>query len=247
MTANQQLELAGKKYGECAKQLTSRSQNSSEPTATESELLISFGIASDWTRRAAAIEVDYNSRLMRRAKKTPSVSEMVRFGLAWSGMNALFSRDSIFDLLDIIAPRSELNRFKALVAVALTPATQLDSTATSLQNLLQSPTVSYVPGHASGTALPVLQVLHEKYTPTQYRSIATGKLIQKAIETGDYTSLDVPTLIYLMRNWIVHGGVLSSSFRSVLRFNSYISIISNSLALIHVQLSDKLLAATNAP
>ncbi|QNN47494.1 hypothetical protein H9L17_04975 [Thermomonas brevis] len=129
MATNQQLELAGKKYGECAKQLTSKSENPNEPTATESELLIAFGIASDWTRRAAALDIDYSSRLMRRAKKTPSVSEMVRFGLAWSGMNALFSRNSIFDLLAIRAPKSELDRFKALVAISLSSPTQLDSAA----------------------------------------------------------------------------------------------------------------------
>lgn len=247
MTANQQLEVAGKKYGECAKQLTSKLANPKEPTSEESELLIAFGIASDWTRRAAALDIDYNSRLMRKARKTPSVSEMVRFGLTWSGMNALFSRNSIFDLLGIAAPKSELDRFKALVGTALSPATQLDNAASNLQNLLQSPTVSYVPGYPSGTALTVLQVLHEKYTPAQYRNMATGKLIQQAITTGDYTRLDVPTLIYLMRNWSVHGGVVSSSFRSVPRFNSYISIVSSSLALIHVQLAKKLIAAISAP
>ncbi|MEQ3438097.1 hypothetical protein STENO_002238 [Stenotrophomonas maltophilia] len=247
MTANQQLEVAGKKYGECAKQLTSRLANPKEPTAEESELLIAFGIASDWTRRAAALDIDYSSRHMRKASKTPSVSEMIKFGLAWSGMNALFSRNSIFDILGIAAPKSELDRFRSLVGTALSAATQLDEAATNLQNLLKSPTVSYVPGHPSGTALAVLQVLHEKYTPAQYRSMSTGKLIQQAIATGDYTPLDVPTLIYLMRNWSVHGGVMSSSFRSVPRFNSYISIVSRSLALIHVQLAEKLVAATSAP
>lgn len=246
MTAHHQLEIAGKKYSDCAKHLTVRLSDPNRPTATESELLIAFGIASDWTRRASALEIDYNSRLMRRAKKTPSVTEMVRFGLAWSGMNALFSRNAIFALLGIAAPKSELDRFKALVAVAIVP-TQLTSAASNLQHLLQNSTVSYVPGHPSGTALPVLQVLHEKYTPIQYRDMATGKLIQKAITTGDYTCLDASTLIYLMRNWSVHGGILSSSFRSVPRFNSYIGTISDSLALIHVQLAEKLAAAAGAP
>lgn len=247
MKAIQHLEVAGKKYGECAKQLTSKLANPKEPAAKESELLIAFGIASDWTRRAAALDIDYNSHLMRKASKTPGVSAMIRFGLAWSGMNALFSRNSIFDLLGVAAPKSELDRFRALVGAALSHATQLDNAATNLQNLLQSPTISYVPGYPSGTALAVLQVLHEKYTPAQYRSMATGKLIQQAIATGDYTPLDAPTLIYLMRNWSVHGGVVSSSFRSVPRFNSYISIVSNSLALIHVQLAEKLVTAISVP
>jgi hypothetical protein len=179
---------------------------------------------------------------MRRSAKTPSISEMVRFNLAWSGMNALFSRNTIFGLIGSAAPKSELDRFKLLVNTAVTPANALGGYTSNLHNLLQCTTASFVPGHPVGTLLPVLQVLHEKYTPVQYRNMATGKMIQAAVASGNYTSLDAPTLIYLMRNWSVHGGILSSSFRSVPRFNSYIGVVSEALAFIHLQLSNKLLS-----
>lgn len=244
MTTKDNLRRAGKAYSECAKQLTLKSPCPGQPTASESELLIAFGIASDWSRRAAALEpLDYSSRLMRRSAKTPSISEIVRFNLAWSGMNALFSRNAIFALIGSTPPRSELDRFKLLVNMAIAPANVLDSYTSNLHNLLKCITVSFVPGHPAGTPLSVLQVLHEKYTPAQYRSMATGVKIQAAIASGNYASLDAPTLIYLMRNWSVHGGILSSSFRSVPRFNSYIGTVSEALAIIHLQLSNKLLGA----
>ena len=90
MTIEKNLQAAGREYSECAKKFTAKCANPKQPTAIESERRIAFGIASDWTRRAASMQpIAYDSRLMNKSAKTHSVSEMIRFNLAWSGMNAL--------------------------------------------------------------------------------------------------------------------------------------------------------------
>jgi hypothetical protein len=105
---------------------------------------------------------------------------------------------------------------------------------TNLHNILATTTLSAIPGNPPGTSLPILHVLHEKYTPLQYQKLSSGKLITAAVGSGNYSKLDLPLLIYLMRNWSVHGGLLGSSFRSVPRFDLYIKTIARALSEVHV-------------
>jgi hypothetical protein len=242
MSITKNLQSAGKAYSECAKKVTTKCSNPKQPTVTESELRIALGIASDWTRRAAAMQpITYNSRLMNRSPKTHSVSEMIRFNLAWSGMNALFSRNSIALLFGPIPPNSELERFRLLYANSGVLSAAITGRLINLHNILATPTLSVIPGNPTGTSLPIIQVLHEKYTPIHYQKMATGRLIASAVKTGNYSALDMPLLIYLMRNWSVHGGLLGSSFRSVPRFDLYINTVSDVLSEIHLGLSAELL------
>lgn len=242
MPITKNLQAAGKAYGECAKKVTARCVDPKQPTAIESELRIAFGIASDWTRRAASMQqITYESRLMNKSPKTHSVSEMIRFNLAWSGMNALFSRNSVVSLFTAAAPKSELDRFKLFYANSGVSLTAMAGLLANLHNILATPTISTVPGYPTGSSLPILQVLHEKYTPIQYQTMATGKLIAAAIRTGNYSALDMPLLIYLMRNWSVHGGLLGSNFRSVPRFDLYIKTVSDALSEVHAGLSADIL------
>lgn len=233
---------AGKAYSECAKNVTAKCLNPNQPTPIESELRIAFGIASDWTRRAALMQqIAYDSRLMNKSPKAHSVSEMIRFNLAWSGMNALFSRNSVMSLFNPTPPKSELDRFKLFYFNSRVSPAAMTSRLDNLHKILATPTQSVVPGHPIGNSLPILQVLHEKYTPIQYQNMATGKLIVAALKTGNYSALDMPLLIYLMRNWSVHGGLLGSNFRSVPRFNLYIRTVSEALSEVHLGLSAELL------
>jgi len=242
MPTAKNLQSTGKSYSECAKRVTAKCLNPKQPSATESELRIAFGIASDWTRRAASMRpIAYGNRLMNKSAKTPSVSEMIRFNLAWSGMNALFSRNSVISLFNPASPKSELDRFRLLYANSGVQPASMNVHLTNLHNILATPTLSAVPGHPIGASLPILQVLHEKYTPIQYQNMATGKLIVAALKSGNYAALDMPLLIYLMRNWSVHGGLLGSSFRSVPRFDLYIKTVSEALSIIHLGLSSELL------
>jgi hypothetical protein len=236
------LRAAGKTYSACAKVITSKFAVPGQPTSQESELRIAFGIASDWTRRAAAMhDLSYSSRRMRKSPSTPAVTEMVRFNLAWSGMNALFSRNSTFALFGSPPPKSELHRFQFLFNNCGLGGSTLSSELGALHQLLQAKKSSFVPGHPAGTHLPVLQVMHEKYTPIQYRGLATGKLVHQVVQTGNYSLLDLPTILYLTRNWSVHGGIISTSFRSVPGFSSYMETACLALSVCHTHVSAELL------
>lgn len=230
-------------YSECAKKVTNKCADPTHPPAIESELRIAFGIASDWTRRASSMHpITYASRLMNKSSKTHSVSEMIRFNLSWSGMNALFSRNSVFALFGPVVPKSELDRFKLLYQSSGVSTVAMASGLANLQNILSTASTSTVPGHPKGASLPVLQILHEKYTPVQYQTTATGKLIASVLKSNSFSALDMPTLIYLMRNWSVHGGLLGSNFRSVPRFDLYIKTVSDALAEVHSSLAARMLA-----
>lgn len=237
------LEAAGKIYGDCARAVQSKSATLANPTAQESELLIGFGIASDWTRRAAAMEpIVYDKRRMNKSAKSPAVAEMVRFTMAWSGMNALFARPEVVMLLGGTSTTSELKLFQYFLSHSGLSAAIITKYESNLRALLASLVTSTVPGHAPGTALPSLQVLHEKFTPYPYRNKGVGKTIQSAVTTGNYTILDLATIVYAMRNWSVHGGLIGSSFRSVPRFNSFIGTVNAAVADVHVGISNALLA-----
>jgi hypothetical protein len=237
------LESAGKTYGACARAVQSRSASPKNPSAQESELLIGFGIASDWVRRAAALEpLQYDKRLMNKSPKSPAVAEMVRFTMAWSGLNALFARPEVVKLLGGTSATSEFKLFQYFIANSGLSIAILGGYENTLQALLSAPVTSAVPGHPPGTALPSLQVLHEKFTPQPYRSMGVGKTIQDAISSGNYALLDLATIIYAMRNWSVHGGLIGSSFRSVPRFNSFIGNVLAAISEVHAGVSSTLLA-----
>jgi hypothetical protein len=237
------LQSAGRQYSDAARIHSSKLALVGQPNTTESEILVALGIASDCTRRAAALEpITFSNRRMMRDSKTPSVTEVLRFNLAWSGMNALFSRDSVLSLLGLPATGGELARFNALFVRAQLPAGALDAHLTNLHALLQSTKSTYVPGVVPGTAVSVLEVLHKKYTPVKYQGMSVGLEIARAITSGNYSRLDIPTLIYTMRNWSVHGVVIGSSFRSVPGFRTYIQNISEALAMVHCHLAAELVS-----
>lgn len=237
------LESAGKTYGFCARAVQSKSVSPLSPTANESELLIGFGIASDWVRRAAALEpLNYDKRLMNKSTKSPAVSEMIRFTMAWSGLNALFARPAVVSLFGGTGATSELGLFSYFVANSGMSSTAIQAYEGALRAILSAPVKSTVPGHPVGTVLPSLQVLHEKFTPQPYRNKGIGKKIQTAIASGNYSGLDLATIVYAMRNWSVHGGLIGSSFRSVPRFNAFIGNILAATADVHVGVSKELLA-----
>ena len=241
MTTLTNYQTAGKEYSAAAKAVASKVVVPRQPSATESESLIALGIASDCVRRAAAMRsISFDSKRMRKSSKTPSVTQIVRFNLAWTGMNALFSRNTVFGLLGLTPPHSELDRFKALYKVAAVPNAVMTANLGALHTLLQKQTAAYIPGFPRGTKHTTLTALHFKYTPIQYQNMATGKKIAKAITSGNLTSLDLPTLIYQMRNWMVHGGIVSSNFRSTKGFEKYVETVNEALSLIHLHLAQQL-------
>ena len=180
---------------------------------------------------------------MNKSAKGPAITEMIRFTMAWSGLNALFARPEVLKLLGGTSATSELKLFEYLLINSGLSASAIAGYETTLRALLSSAVVSTLPGHLPGTALPCLQVLHDKFTPQPYRSKGVGKTIQDAISSGNYALLDLSTIVYAMRNWSVHGGVIGSSFRSVPRFNTFIGNVLAATSDIHVGVSNKLLAS----
>jgi hypothetical protein len=237
------LRAAGKKYGECAKKVAGSLATGAQPTTDESERLIGFGIASDWTRRAAGLKpIQYEDRLMNISKRSPGVTELIRFNLAWSGMNALFSRKAILDVFPPSAPRSELARFRFLWSHAGTLPAGSSSGLTKLHSILQCNITTRIAGLAIGTSVTTLHSLFYKYTPVEQQGRQTGQIIQSAMSSGVMSALDAPVLIYLMRNWSVHGGLIDSSFRSEGRFKMYIDTVLSMLADAHLAISGTLLS-----
>ncbi|WP_457354184.1 hypothetical protein [Roseateles sp. P5_D6] len=241
-TAKDKFENASQTYAKAAKNLERRLTDPKVQTEEESERLIGLGVAIDWTRRASHLHpLNYDSKFLNKSARSPGVTEMVRFNLAWSGMNALFSRPSILNLFGGTTAKSELQRFRFLYGKAgLTAATAADQES-ALQQLLAIHINTRVPGVPAGQTVTTLHSLFYKYTPSDVQNMATGKVIRNALTSGNFSALDLPLLIYAMRNWSVHGGIIGSSFRSDTRFDMYIGTVQMALADVHETLAKKLL------
>jgi hypothetical protein len=82
--------------------------------------------------------------------------------------------------------------------------------------------------------------VHEKYTPVSYQSKGIGRKLQASIQNGNADNLDLPTIIYAMRNWSLHGSLLGSSFRSASRFSAFLGTINEALSEIHALAANEL-------
>jgi hypothetical protein len=232
-----QLHAAGKAYSACAKQVELKLVTPSQPTVDESELLIAFGIASDWCRRAAILKpITYLGRKMNKSKRSPGLMELVRFNFAWSGMNALFSRESVRALLGSTNAKSELDRFQFLFSHAQPPSASVSAWVKVLHAILNTQVTTRIAG-VSLAPVMTLESIFLKYTTPEIRRRKTGKLIQSAISTGNLSALNLPILIYQMRNWSVHGALLDSAFRNEARFKAYIDTVLAALSDVHANIS----------
>jgi hypothetical protein len=241
MTPYETLRKAGKNYGECAKSITS-ALGSNSPNAAQSEQLIAFGIASDWVRRAAALKpIKYEGKLLNKSNRSPGVTELIRFNLAWSGLNGIFARNSVLNLLPPASSRSELERFRILFANSAIDPAKVSKYEQTLQNLLSVNITTRIAGLPDGTQVTTLHALHYKYTPVDVQTRGAGRKVEEALNTCNFSVLDLPILIYLMRNWSLHGALIDSSFRSVARFKKYIDTVFEALSEIHFGISKELL------
>lgn len=242
MSIQPNLQAAGQIYGACARKVQTKCASHNAPTAQESELLIGLGIASDWARRAAALKpLQYTGKLMNKSTKSPAITEMIRFTMAWSGLNGLFARPAVLKLLGNKTSGTELELFRILLANSNLSPQRVAAHESVLQTILAANVTTTVPGHPPGTSLMTVQVLHEKYTPVAYQSMSIGKQMQRAIVNQSTTQLDLATLIYAMRNWSVHGSLVGSSFRSVPGFNRFINTIVEAISEVHLGVSKELL------
>lgn len=234
MNTIRQLKTAGKLYSDCAAKVAARVVAGSVPSSTDLELMIAFGIASSWTRRAARMTpITYGSG--KSINKTAALdTELVRFTMAWSGMNALFSRPAVLAVFGEVRLNSELLDFTTIVSKSQLNISRTSTLEAHLRKVLIAPVkVHTLIGHMPGTQLPTLQVIHEKYTPASYQNKGIGRKLQESIQNGNADNLDLPTIIYAMRNWSLHGSILGSSFRSTSRFAAFLDTINDALSEIH--------------
>lgn len=243
MNTEDNLRKASRNYSLCAKEVSNNCRNLARPTRRVSERLIGFGIASDWVRRAAQLRpLDYRIAKMRKDSKAPAVSQMVRFSMTWSGLNALFARDEVLDLLGGHGRPSELSRFEWVLRKSRLLQATIDNYENSLRDVLGREVQSYIPGLRAGTRVTTLRLLHEKYTPPDYRARGVGQRIQRAISSNSLSHLELAAMIYAMRNWHLHGGMMSSSFNSVPGFKKFIDTVLDATSAIHLGFSKELLA-----
>jgi|688.fasta_scaffold245820_1 hypothetical protein len=228
------LSAAAKNFGQCAKAIELRA-GSTPLTPNDYECLIGFGMAYDWVGWARHFsELSYTDKRRSVSDRAHSINELTRFTFLWTAANALFARTNVLHLLDPnIASRStELERFRVLFNSSNLSTAIITAREKSLHSLLRLPMhVQHFPWTPINNPPTILEVIYFKYTVPNEQSRGLGKKLLKAATTGNYESLDLPTLIYATRNWNIHGVLLSSSFRGTRKkFNLWIDTINLTLA-----------------
>lgn len=204
-----------------------------QPLSTgDYELLMGFGIASDWIGWAHALkEITYTVKRRTNSDRAASVNEATRFMFMWSAANALFARPMITDLIAHGNPRSELDRFRILYSKTAMDQAEKARMLSTLHSLLGvTVKVSHFPWPTVNTYPTLLELIFHKHTVPDQQSMGIGRKMQQAIVSNNLNHLDLPDLIYATRNWTVHGVLLSSSFRGTSKkFKLWIDTANNAL------------------
>ena len=238
---------ARKLYSQCARRVETTIQAAPAFTARLSEQIVGLGVACDWVRRAAEMEtISFLGDNLNDSSWQPSFVEMTRFGFAWYGINAIFSRKELLGLLGSCPDDSELERFRVLwnVAVARLPSlsSAVPSHEANLRSILAQSTTPRMPDIAKGTTVTTLRAVITKYVPPESRTKGrAAKAMQDAAATGNLSTLDLPILLYVFRNWAIHGNALHGSFGSKPRFLAYVESLSDILADVHIGTATALL------
>ncbi len=242
MTALQRCLLAARKdYSKCAAGLESKIKTCGL-TPVLSERVIGVGVAADWVRRAAELEdIRYLGDQLNDSNRKASFTELLRYNFSWFGLNAIFSRDTLLQLVGTAQNSSEFARF----CVLFDAASLVDATATIrvLHDLLARKTEPRLPSTRPGTAVPTLRAIQAKYLPGPNAKGTTNKAVTAALFTGDWSGLNLPTLLYAFRNWSVHGNALDGCFGSRPGFLQYVTTLHGVLAEVHASTAARLLAA----
>jgi hypothetical protein len=208
-------------------------------------MLTGIGTAADWLSWSKNLQsLRYIKARRAESDRAHSLTEPTRFTFLWTATNALFCRSSILALLDPTSgsKKSELDRFRILFASSNLPAAEVGkSTATLLSMPMH---VKHFPWPSVNSPPTLLEVIYFKYMVSEEQNRGIGKRIKQAFTTGNYSQLDLPSLIYATRNWNVHGVLLSSSFRGTRKkFDIWIDTVVLSLCRILEGSSAKIIAA----
>jgi hypothetical protein len=103
------LLTARKTYSLCAARVEAQIKSSNRLAPSLSERIVGIGVACEWTRRAAELEaVTFIGNHLNQSPWTPSFIEMMRYGFAWFGINAIFTRDELLHLIGTPTRDTEL-------------------------------------------------------------------------------------------------------------------------------------------
>lgn len=228
------LRSAQRALASCAKAVAASAPNSLTPR--HAELQIGVGTAAEWVAWASQLRsLDFSSSIKRSSPRSISYLESTRFTFAWTAANALFSRNVVLGHLTKKIPTREIERFGVLYNTAnLTPA-EKTSYLSVLHNTLGLVRVPDAFPWATLPQIRIIDLIYHKYTPDPYKAKGDAGRLVRDIVTGSQpiTSLELPSIIYLTRNWTLHGALLNSSFRgSPKQFQRYITTITEVMALV---------------
>ena len=250
--ARKTLLAARKGYSQCASLLEKRIAKTGL-SAEISEQIVGIGVAGEWVRRAAEMErITYVGDQLNRSQRQAALVELLRYGFAWFALNAVFTRPALLTVIGSAASTrlgskpqtslggraSEFEQFLRLFQLA--PLPERAEQTRKLHELLARPTTPRLPDRPSGTSVPTLSALHTKYLPRTARGV-TGRAVADAATSGSVNTLDLPTLLYAFRNWAVHGNALDGAFGTRPGFLTYVGVLVDVLAEVHVSTASELL------
>ncbi len=199
--------------------------------------VIGIGVATEWVRRAAEMDnIHYMGKHLNKSKSNNLFIELLRFNFSWFALNAIFTRNELLSLFGTPFDNSEYSAFYLLYTRAVPP-----NAAVRLQRLhllLNTPITTRLPS-TSNHSVSTLQAIYLKYLPSNIRG-RTARAMQQAVQAGNASSLDMPTLLYGFRNWSVHGNTLHGCFGSHPRFYEYVCLLQETLADVHYDTARKL-------
>lgn len=241
------LKAASKTLGQCAK-LIDGGRSPINRTLSEYERIIGIGMARDWVEWGRCLkDITYTNKRLSGSGRAGSLNGITRFTYLWTATNALFARSAVLTLLDATAgsKTSELERFRILFNNSNISSANILAFESTLHGLLAVPIeVKHFPWVSANTSPTILEIIYYKYTVSTEQSRPFGKMLLQAATTGNYSMLDLPSLIYATRNWNIHGVLLSSSFRGTQnKFNLWIETVNMALAKVLQGSSVSLLAA----
>lgn len=233
------LLLARKGYSQCAAAVETRIASGLTPLL--SEQIIGIGVAADWVRRACEMEdITYLGTHLNESQRKTSFVELLRYGFAWFGLNAIFSRPALLDLIGVPSnPNSEFEHFRVLFNAA--PLPDSVSQTAALHGILGALTAPRLANQTLGTSVSTLFAIDAKYIPASAKAKGNGKVVTAAASSGSLATLDLARLLYAFRNWSVHGNALDGAFGSRPRFSQYVAVLLEVLAEIHLSTASALL------
>jgi hypothetical protein len=228
---------ARRAYSWCASKVENKIKTNTLDNSL-SEKIVGLGVGTEWLRRATEMnEIQYIGKNLNKSRKNDSFVELLRFSFSWFSLNAIFTRPELRSLIGKPDGMGEYNEFRVLYDNAVLTSAQ--SRLLQLQTLLKTPTSPRMPGKLKGEVVSTLAVISLRYLP-QKSPGKTAKAIKNAANSGDFSELDMPTLLYAFRNWSVHGNALDGCFGSRPGFIQYTRLLQETLAEIHLQTSKDL-------